>query len=184
MDRNESSDVKVDSSPGNKTVSLGPESPLGPAPPPPTFTNTERTYNLVSTNQGSNCDDTDSSETDDGWEKQQWQQAFEKAKTKLPKHKFPDMDVNSAESLTSVIDYAKKLQEDQKKWTIRCGGKDRSVEDEVRKVLNTVQMYAPLADTFLGNSLEVSRLVWGSFRALLQVCTGRKIYFLSPIGNC
>lgn len=114
--------------------------------------------------------DDDDRNVDEDWENRQWETALERAKKKLSKREIEAMDFSESDTMESVIQYATALHDDQTaKFTVKYRGKEIKVEEKMKNVLVIINTYAPLADTFLGNSSEASKLVWGSFRALLQV---------------
>lgn len=97
------------------------------------------------------------------WNSNHWKRAIEKAKTRLDDdEKEAFQQFSSKDSLSAVIHYTEGVYNEAKnrQW-IRT--------DRVHRILNSLQSFAKVGDICIQHSPEVTSLVWGSVRFLLQV---------------
>ncbi|RPA83205.1 hypothetical protein BJ508DRAFT_74637 [Ascobolus immersus RN42] len=75
--------------------------------------------------------------------------------------------------IASLIQTANQKQEEAQalRMCYMHGGKKVFVSDKIASVAKTFQKYAVIGDVAIGHSPEVTALIWGAFRALLQFTT-------------
>lgn len=97
------------------------------------------------------------------WNSNHWKRAIEKAKTRLDEdEKETFQQFSSKDSLSAAIHYTDGVYNEAKnrQW-IRT--------DRIHRILNSLQSFAKVGDICIQHSPEVTSLVWGSVRFLLQV---------------
>jgi hypothetical protein len=94
---------------------------------------------------------------------------LEKAKKGLKDTEVKELPTDG--SLDNVMEEAHKLQENMKdkQWSYEWRGREVLVFDKVATVVRYLEKYAKIGDIFIQHQPEVTSLIWGSFRFLLQV---------------
>ena len=107
-----------------------------------------------------------------------WGKTLEIAKKKLSDKNLPLLDLttltsHSAEkNIAAVVKALNAIQEDDKKnrWSYTWCGKEVIIVEHLGKILKTVEKYSKVIDTTIQSNPEVTALVWGAVRAIMQVC--------------
>ena len=108
-----------------------------------------------------------------------WEKTLAIANQKLIDKNLPPLDLenlksqSAEENMQSVIRELETARAKNKttQWQYSWRGRKIIVVERLGKILRGVQKYAPIVDTAIQHSPEVTALVWGGARAILQVRT-------------
>ena len=108
-----------------------------------------------------------------------WKKTLAIANQKLIDNNLPPLDVenlksqSAEENMQSVIRKLETAHAENKttQWRYSWRGREIIVIERLGKILRGVQKYAPIVDTAIQHSPEVTALVWGGAKAILQVRT-------------
>ena len=108
-----------------------------------------------------------------------WERTLAIANQKLIDSNLPPLDFenlksqSAEENMQAVIRELETARAKNKKaqWHYSWRGRKIIVVERLGKILRGVQKYAPIVDTAIQHSPEVTALVWGGARAILQVRT-------------
>lgn len=107
-----------------------------------------------------------------------WSKTLEIVEKKLLKHKLPPLintiptSQSARENIRAVVGALNTFQKDEEKkqWSYTWRGKEVVIVDHVGKILKTMEPYSKIVDTAIQSNPEVTSLVWGGVRAIMQVC--------------
>jgi hypothetical protein len=93
-----------------------------------------------------------------------WQRALSIAKDHLSEKEWKQLDpaLSECDSIESVIKAAEDAQKNAKE-------KQWSCHDKVGRILKGLEKYAKIVDTGIQHNPEITALVWGAVRLMLQV---------------
>ena len=107
-----------------------------------------------------------------------WDKTLDIAQKKLGEMDLPLLDLtnltsqSAEENIQTVFKALNTIQEDKKeeRWSYNWFGKETVIVEHLGKILKTLDKYLKVVDTMIQHNLEVTSLVWGAVRAIMQVC--------------
>ena len=107
-----------------------------------------------------------------------WGKTLEITKKKLSEKNLPPLDLtnltsqSAEENIVAVVKALNNIQEDNKRnrWSYIWRGKEVIIVEHLGEILKTVEKYSKVVDTTIQSNPEVTALVWGAVRTIMQVC--------------